>query len=142
MYLSITRREEIIGFPGAVQRYYIDCAANFTEEEKKVIRARDLSRRELIAGPAALAASGGPFYFNIIGRFAVMMAILVILLGWPLARQGRPEVLIAGLVAGAVAAGLSVSAAVLRRINIRHRATDQPITVSDLLTTGSVSVVA
>jgi hypothetical protein len=141
MRVSINRREEIIGLPGSIQHYYVDCTSELTEEEKTLIRGRSLEGWELITGPGAVAASRAPFYFNLTGRFAVMMAILVLALGYPLVRRGHPEVLIAGLVAGAFAAGLSLSAAVLRRINIRQRAADQTITLGDLVRAGNVSIV-
>jgi hypothetical protein len=49
--VTVVHREEHSGLTGAARRYYVDCEVLFSEEEKAIIKARDLSRHHLTVDP-------------------------------------------------------------------------------------------
>lgn len=51
MRITVAHREERYGFLGARRRYYVDCEVLFSEEEKAIIRERDLFRHHLTVDP-------------------------------------------------------------------------------------------
>jgi hypothetical protein len=51
MRVTVVHREERLGLTGARRRYYIDCEVLFSEEEKAIIKERDLWRHHLSVDP-------------------------------------------------------------------------------------------
>src|SRR5579864_560469 len=51
MRITVVHREEHSGLAGAGRRYYVDCKVLFSEEEKAIIKERDLARHHLTVDP-------------------------------------------------------------------------------------------
>lgn len=51
MRVTVVHREERLGLTGARRRYFIDCEVLFSEEEKAIIKERDLWRHHLSVDP-------------------------------------------------------------------------------------------
>jgi hypothetical protein len=49
--VTVAHREEHSGLAGSGRRYYVDCEVLFSEEEKAIIKERDLSRHQLTVEP-------------------------------------------------------------------------------------------
>jgi hypothetical protein len=51
MRITVAHREDRSGLTGAGRRYFVDCEVLFSEEEKAIIRARDLWQHHLTVDP-------------------------------------------------------------------------------------------
>src|SRR3990167_9638207 len=86
MLVTIEHREQAAGVTGAKRQYFVDCTVEFSEEERAIIKARDLYSHFLLLGRATPPESGG--------HFAGTLAM----------RGLGPLVILAGVVLGIVSA--------------------------------------
>ena len=79
MRVTIENREEKTGVTGNARKYYVDCTVEFSEEEKAIIKARDLSAHSFEIG----AAEAFPSHVAYVGSGVLYTAgILLVLVGF------------------------------------------------------------
>jgi hypothetical protein len=88
--VTIQHREQVGGITGSRRDYYIDSTVYFSEEERAIIKARDLYREGIsvkaATPPPTSAALGTSFTLSIAGPPMVIGGLLYGLFGEGLAR--------------------------------------------------------
>jgi len=133
MHVAIEHREDAGGVTGARRRYFIDCTVRFSEEERAIIKARDLYRHDIVVRPDTLlpsqAASVGTAFMRSGG---CLLAIVAVVLGFVSAFTHSGEGLSYLLLAGGI--GLVIySWRRGRRQDKRLETPEQVIKLSQLL---------
>ncbi len=81
MRVTIDHREEAGGISGARRRYYVDCTVQFSEEERAVIKARDLYnhliRIDAATPPPSKAAYVGTGFIRVAGRLLIVGGVVL-----------------------------------------------------------------
>lgn len=143
MRVTIEHREESAGLNGSTKHHYVDCAVEFTEEEKAIIQARDLYNHNFTVGPAIPISSGAAFIgsglLNSLGRLGVVGGLILGLLS-PF--FGGATGTIAGFCIFLGAGAWAYAAFVMRQQNKRVENPDQLIKVKDLVDRGRFTVYA
>ena len=84
MRVTIEHREESAGLTGATKHYFVDCAVAFSEEEKAIIKTRDLYGHNFTVGPAtpisSPAAYAGSGALNSLGRLMLVGGGILLLI--------------------------------------------------------------
>lgn len=143
MRVTIEHREESAGLTGSTKHHYVDCRVEFSEEEKAIIKARDLNNHNFTVGPATPISSGAAFVgsgaLNSLGRLGVIGGFV---LGFLSPLIGGASGTIAGwcIFLGAIA--WIYAAVVMRRQEKRVTDPDQIIKLKDLVNRGSFTVYA
>jgi hypothetical protein len=79
--ITIEHREESAGLTGATKHHFVDCTVEFSEEEKAIIKARDLYNHNFTVGPATPLASTAAFYgtgfLNLAGRLTLIAGVVM-----------------------------------------------------------------
>lgn len=84
MRVTIEHREESAGLTGATKHHYVDCTVEFSEEERAVIKARDLYNQNFTLKAATPVPSQvayvGSGFLNSLGRLGVLGGVIMGLL--------------------------------------------------------------
>lgn len=138
MRVSIKHREESAGIIGSTKQHFVDCAVEFGEEEKAIIKARDLRNTNFTVPSASplptVSAYRGSAIFNVVGRlcfiFGIPFAMITAFTKTPNLSALANFMVFGGaaLWIGAAIAGRSQNKAIENR--------DQVIRVGDLLSHG------
>ena len=79
MRVTIKHREESAGITGSTKHHFVDCSVEFGEEEKAIIKARDLKNTNFTVPSASplptTSAYWGSGILNSLGRFGVIFGI-------------------------------------------------------------------
>jgi hypothetical protein len=141
--VTIEHREATGGVTGSRRDYYIDCTVHFSEEERAIIKARDLYREGIsvraATPPPSKVALGGNFTLFVIGPPMVIGGLLYGLFGEGLAGI-KTNVAVPILVIGLAC---TFSGFVrFQRGSKRAETPEQTITVGQLLSTPTLTVYA
>lgn len=143
MRVTIEHREESAGLTGSTKHHYVDSTVEFSEEEKAIIKARDLYNHNFTVGPATPISSEAAFIgsgaLNSLGRLGVIGGFVLGLLSPAI---GGASGTIAGwcIFLGAIA--WIYAAVTMRRQDKRISNPDQVIKLRDLLNSGRFTVYA
>jgi hypothetical protein len=76
MRVTIEHREETAGVTGSRRNYFVDCAVTFSEEERAVIKARDLYQHNFVLPAATPIPTKSEFYgypvLRVVGRLMIV----------------------------------------------------------------------
>ena len=79
MRVTIEHREESAGLTGSTKHHYVDCTVEFTEEEKAIIKARDLKNTNFTVPSASPLPTQSAFWssaiLNALGRIGVFVGL-------------------------------------------------------------------
>lgn len=79
MRVTIEHREESSGLTGSAKQHYVDCMVEFSEEEKAIIKARDLKNTNFTVPSASplptQSAYWGSAILNTLGRIGVFVGL-------------------------------------------------------------------
>ncbi len=134
MRVTIEHREESAGPSGSTKNHFVDCTVEFSEEEKAIIKARDLYNHNFRVGPATPISSQAAFVgaglLNSLGRLGVLSGVVLgILSAFIRGESGT----IAGWLLFIGAALWIYAATVMRRQDKRVSEPDQIIKLRNLL---------
>jgi len=138
MRVTINHREESAGLTGGTKHHFVDCNIEFSEEEKAIIRGRDLKDTNFTVPSAAplpsQAAYVGSGLLNSLGRLGVVGGFI---LGIISAFTGGALGTIAGMMMffGAILWAWAAFSSRSQNKAIENR--DQVIRLGDLLSHGS-----
>ena len=144
MRVTIEHREESAGLSGATKHHYVDCSVEFSEEEKAIIKARDLYNQNFRTGLATPSASGNVYVANatlsLVGRLMVVIGVPVFGIIAPF--KGGIFGPLAGFCFFAGAALWGYGAFAMHRQENRLEAVDQTVRLRDLVNKGRFTVYA
>ena len=139
MRVTINHREESAGLTGGTKHHFVDCSVEFSEEEKAIIKARDLKNTNFIVPSAAplptQAAYMGSGIFNSLGRLGVFGGFILGIIS--ALTPHSPLGSIAGMMMFFGAILWAWAAFTGRRQNKAIENPDQVIRLGDLLSRGS-----
>ena len=143
MRVTIEHREQASGMTGSTKHYYVDCAIELTEEEKAIIKARDLYDHNFTVGPATPVSSKAAYIgsgsLNSLGRLGVIGGVILGVLSPAI---GGASGTLAGWMLFLGAGFWIYSSMVMRRQDKRLENPDRVIKLKDLLNNGRFTVYA
>jgi hypothetical protein len=82
MRVTVEHREEAAGLGGQKRNYFVDCAIEFSEEEKAIIKARRLYDQIVTSGyfsppPSRLSQNAAPWLRAVVAPVAAMIGLIV-----------------------------------------------------------------
>lgn len=80
MRVTIEHREETAGVTGNRRNYFVDCDVTFSEEERAIIKARDLYQHNFVLPAATPIPTKSEFYgypvLRVIGRLMIVVGFV------------------------------------------------------------------